>query len=227
MKINRLFQFLIAVAAVSFTTSGCGSGNTASSEENAEDSSQASTEEIYEVKLQPINAAVTGSSTTGQARFVINGETMTVTIDVNGAPAGIEHWQHFHGFENGDDAKVVDDTADKNGDGVIDVTETGPFSGTTMVPFNELPAKMDVGSDTYPKADENGSYHYQATIPLADLQKAFSDAFGGTELQLDKRVLYIHGVPSDTKLASTVASIADIPASITLPIASGKIEKVN
>lgn len=224
MRINRLFQFAIATAAISFTTYGC--GNAGSSKEKTDGSVQIP-EEVYEAKLQPINAAVTGNPTTGQARFVINGETMTVTIDVNNAPTGIEHWQHFHGFENGDDARVVDGTADKNGDGVIDVTETGPFSGTTMVPFNELPAKMDVGSDTYPKADENGSYHYQAIIPLADLQKAFSDAFGGTALQLDKRVLYIHGVPSDTKLASTVASIADIPASITLPIASGKIEKVN
>lgn len=225
MRIKHLLNTAIAVAVVSFAIAGCNSSG--SDDEQATDATAPAQQTVYEATLQPINAAVTGSSTTGKARFVVDGENMTVTIDIENAPAGIEHWQHFHGFENGEDARVVDDSADKNGDGVIDVTETGPYSGTTMVPFNDLPAKMDVGSDTYPKADENGSYHYSATIPMADLQKAFADAFGGTELQLDKRVLYIHGVPSDTKLASTVASIADIPASVTLPIASGKIEKVD
>lgn len=151
---------------------------------------------------------------------------MHVTIVVNNAPPGIEHWQHFHGFPNKDIAICATVTEDANGDGIINAVETETVSGTTMVPFNKLPAEMIIPTDTYPVADDNGPYHYEVEIPLDDLETAFAEAFGDSGLKLDSRVIYIHGVPSDTKLPKTVASLGDIPAHVTLPIACGKIEKV-
>jgi hypothetical protein len=38
-------------------------------------------------------------------------------------------------------------------------------------------------------------------------------------------VVFIHRVPSATKLAASVASLGPIPAQVTLPIACGKIER--
>lgn len=96
-----------------------------------------------------MNTETTGTKTTGKARFVIVNDTMAVTIDVKDAPAGIEHWQHFHGFEQ--DGQVAGEATiaqDANGDGILDVEETGAVSGATMVPFNKIPAAINFGAST-------------------------------------------------------------------------------
>ncbi|MGH8426861.1 MAG: hypothetical protein ACRES7_02630 [Gammaproteobacteria bacterium] len=174
-----------------------------------------------------MNTSVTKSKTTGVARFTVSGNNLVIDIKVKGAPPNIVHWQHFHGFQNGQDAVCATKSADVNGDGIVDLIETEPASGTTMVPFDTAPAAMDVAHGTYPKASADGSYTYHQVVPLKDLSAAFAKAFDGQKLDLDKRVVYIHGVPAGTKLPSTVKSLGPIPAQVTLPIACGKIERVN
>ena len=80
-------------------------------------------------------------------------------------------------------------------------------------------------SRTAPKASADGTYQYQATISLKALQAAVAKAFGDQQLDLDRRVVFIHGVPSTIKLPASVASLGPIPAQLTLPIACGKIER--
>ncbi len=180
----------------------------------------------YVADLKGLNSNVTNMTTAAQAKFILTKDSLFVTISARGVAPGIEHWQHFHGFADNQSATCAAQSNDKNNDGIIDVLETETTSGKTMVPFNEKSAEMDLGSDTYPKAGNDSTYHYEARIPLAQLKASFAKAFGDSSLNLDKRVLYIHGVPSDTKLPSTVASLGDIPATVTLPIACGKIVKI-
>ena len=211
---------LILLSLVAFS---CTNSNKSSDQESQ---TQEPLTQIYEAQIQSLNSNVTNLQTSGKARFVIDGNKMHITIDIKNAPPAIEHWQHFHGFTDEGIATCASESEDVNGDGIIDVVETETVSGTTMVPFNKLPAEMDIPTDTYPVADDNGSYHYEIEVSLDDLESAFANAFGGSELNLDSRVIYIHGVPSDTNLPETVASLGDIPAHVTLPIACGKIEKV-
>lgn len=96
-----------------------------------------------------------------------------------------------------------------------------------MVPFDQDPAGMDVPHGNYPKAMADGSYEYRASVSLSALDAAFGKAFGGSKLDLDRRVLMIHGVPAKTALASTVASLGTIPAQTTIPIACGRIERAS
>lgn len=180
----------------------------------------------YVAQLHPMNTAVTGSQTTGQARLVQRGNELDVDIQVQGAPANIVHWQHFHGFADGSPATCPGATADANGDGIIDLIETEPASGTTMVPFISKPQSMDIPGGTYPTADAAGAYDYQATVPLDALQAAFNKAFPGQQLDLNRRVIFIHGVPASTALPASVQSLGPIPAQTTLPIACGVIESV-
>lgn len=218
MKAKNILLTLVIAAVVAVSC------NNSKKEQTGSQNNQ---QVVYEARLQPMNTKVTGMQTTGTARFVIANDTMTVTIDVKNAPPGIQHWQHFHGFANDSMAVVPPDSADKNHDGIIDVVETVPYSGTTMVPFNAMPAKMNVADSTYPTAGADSAYHYEVKIPMDSLNAAFGKAFNGSPLDLDKRVLYIHGVPPGTKLPKTVASIGTVPAYITLPIACGQIKKVN
>ena len=136
------------------------------------------------------------------------------------------HWQHFHGFKDNNDAACPTEAADVNHDGIIDLIETEPAAGTTMVPFDEDPAAMDVGGGTYPKAGADGTFQYQKTVSLKALDAAFAKAFGDKDLDLDRRVVFVHGVLESTELPDSVASLGTVPARVTLPIACGEIKRV-
>lgn len=180
----------------------------------------------YVAYLHGMNRTVAGSDPNGIAHFTARGDRLTIRINMRGVPPNMEHWQHFHGFVDGKAAACPTPAADTNHDGIIDLIETEPASGTTMVPFNAKPAAMDIPANTYPKASARGTYTYKATVSLKALQAAFGKAFKGAPLDLDKRVVYIHGVPADTKLPATVQSLGTIPAQVTLPIACGQIKLV-
>jgi hypothetical protein len=51
--------------------------------------------------------------------------------------------------------------------------------------------------------------------------------FVGQSLDLDRRVAFIHGGAPASKLPESVASLGTIPASVTLPIACGVVERVS
>jgi hypothetical protein len=181
---------------------------------------------VYVAHLRPLNGSVTGHNANGEARFTIAGDSLTMRIDMRGAPPNLEHWQYFHGFKDNQDAACPVAAADANHDGVIDLVETGATAGTTMVPFNADPVAMHVASDTYPKASSDGTYEYRKTISLKAMTAAFAKAFGNPDLALDRRVVFVHGVAPAAALAGSVASLGTIPAQVTLPIACGKIERV-
>ena len=188
-----------------------------------ESSSEHRSNMVYVAQLRPMNAKVTGHRTTGQARFTVEGDSLTISVKVKDAAPGITHWQHFHGFKDNRDATCATESADKNADGIIDLIETEPASGTTMVPFIDDPVSMNVAEGIYPKASTAGSYEYRQTVSLKALNAAFSKAFDGSKLDLERRVVLIHGTPNT--LPSSVASLGPIPAQVTLPIACGTIER--
>ncbi len=181
---------------------------------------------VYVAELHPMNAKVTGSETAGEARFSVEGDTLTISVEAEKLPPGMMHLQHFHGFKDNSVATCPTEAADANRDGVIDLIETEPSSGTTMVPFHDDPVSMEIVRDTYPKASADGIYKYQKTVSVKNLDAAFAKAFGDNELDLDRRVVFIHGILPSTKLPASVASLGTIPAQVTLPIACGEIKRV-
>ncbi|MDN5863818.1 MAG: hypothetical protein L0I62_01160 [Gammaproteobacteria bacterium] len=180
----------------------------------------------YMALLYPLNSSVTGHSTAGKAQFAIDGDKLTIRVNVVGSPPDIEHWQHIHGFVSGEDAQCPQSLADINGDGIIDLIETHAASGITMVPLNDDPTAMKVATHTYPTASAEGSYMYQQTVSLDALQEAFGAKFDGDKLNLANRVIYVHGVPETTQLPASVSSLPGAPAYITIPIACGEITAV-
>jgi hypothetical protein len=183
----------------------------------------------YRSKLMALNAGVTGTEATGEVELSISGDDLSIHIAVQGVPPGMMHLQHFHGFpEPGKAAICATMEQDANGDGIIDLIETESVSGTTMVPFHDDPVSMEVVNDTYPKSDASGAYTYDKTVSLKALEAAFAKAFPETNGKLDlaTRVIYIHGIPDSQELPDTVASLGDIPAQVTIPIACGQLELV-
>src|SRR5699024_395553 len=179
--------------------------------------------QVYIADIQPMNAEATDLQTNGEAEITVDGDEVTIRIDIRDTAPDMVHWQHFHGFEDGSEANCPAPSLDENDDGYVDLIETHPASGVTMVPFDEDPAAMDVADGVYPTASEEGDYSYEQTVSLEALQAAYGEAFDGQDLDLRKRVIYIHGVPEDTDLPDSVESLGPIPAQVTLPIAGGAI----
>ena len=178
----------------------------------------------WHADLTPINAETVGSEATGTATLTVSDDTLTIHIEATGTPPGIMHLQHFHGFTQGDETSTCPTAdADANGDGIIDVIETEPGSGVTMVPFHADPASMEIVADSYPTADDEGAYTYEQEVPLSALEEAFSKQFPGQKLDFERRVIFLHGVPEGTDLPDSVQSLGEVPAHITLPIACGEI----
>ena len=182
----------------------------------------------YKAEIVPLNATKIGSSAHGTATFEVTADQLTIQIEMFDTPANTEHWEHFHGFPDGRPAAIATEANDINHDGFVDLMETETTSGTTMVPFDDAPENMDIPHDRYPVADDRGYFAYTKQVPLKTLTTNFEQAFGSADLQLDKRVVYIHGVPANLNLPDTVAGmVGHFDAHVTLPIAVGKIEKVS
>lgn len=179
---------------------------------------------VWQADLTPLNAAIAGSEAAGTAMLAVSGDTLTIRIDATGTPPDIMHLQHFHGFADGGDASACPTAdSDANGDGIIDLIETEPGAGITMVPFHADPVSMSIVADSYPTAGADGSYSYEQTVSLAALKAAFAEKFPKQELDFDRRVIFLHGVSDDADLPETVQSLGDVPAHITLPIACGEL----
>jgi hypothetical protein len=180
----------------------------------------------YVAELSPLNSSTTGLQTSGEARIVIDGDSLTITTDVKGVAPDMMHLQHFHGFPDNRNSVCPTAAADTNHDDVIDIHETEPSVGTTMVPFTTDPVSMQIVANTYPTAGADGSYHYSKTVSLSALESAFQKTFNDNDLDIASRVVMVHGVPETTRLKATVSSLGDIPAQVTIPIACGKLVKV-
>lgn len=182
----------------------------------------------YRAEIEPLNSEKIGTKAHGYVEFTIKDNNIHIKLEMFDTPANIEHWEHFHGFPDGKDASVPTMKQDTNHDGWIDLPETEAVSGTTMVPLDAAPHKMCIPNDTYPVADNNGYYSYEKDVPYQELLQQFEKTFGGSDLELDKRVVYIHGIPDSLSISDTVAGkINDkYDQHVTLPIAAGKIKKV-
>ncbi|WP_324718478.1 hypothetical protein [Limosilactobacillus fermentum] len=183
----------------------------------------------YRAKIKPLNAAKIGTEAHGYVEFTTEGDNLHIKLEMFDTPANIQHWEHFHGFPDGKDASVPTEAQDVNHDGYIDLPETEPVSGTTMVPLDAAPHEMNIPNDNYPVADATGYYSYEKDVPLAKLEAKFKEVFHDQALALDKRVVYVHGVPAELELPTTVAGKLNdkYEQHVTLPIAAGKIERLD
>lgn len=224
------FRATCVVSVLALVTMGCDTrardgADTADEVGGPETEASAADQAVqtFVAQLSPVNADLLDATPSGEARLEIRGDSLTITVEARGLPPRMTHLQHFHGFEDGSDARCPGPEADRNGDGVVDVTETAAMAGTTMVPFHGDPENMEIDADTYPEADDQGAYSYRHTVPLAGLLSAFTEKFGGS-LDLGRRVVFIHGVPEQTQLPETAETKAGLPAHVTVPIACGELE---
>ena len=99
---------------------------------------------------------LTKGEVTGKANFIIANGELSINLVVKGIAPNMMYLQHIHGFINGEKGTCALLEADTNNDGVIDLIETGAYSGVTLIPFNASPIELVIKSDGYPLTDANG-----------------------------------------------------------------------
>lgn len=212
------------------TLASCGSDDDGSSAVVRQEQEQ-DDQGFYRAVLRPLNSSV-GGETSGTVEIRIEGDNMTVDSNVAGAPAGVKHLQNITTAGTCPSA-----SADLNADTFVDVAELLPSTGPILIPLDsDLSEQLD-GLDFGPIANGEGTYVYRRSTTLsrimADLTAPDPDPVDpivkllpGENLNLDGRVVIIHGVDSSSNLPDSVVSAGDLTSEQTLPIACGELVRI-
>lgn len=215
------------------TLVACGSDNDVDNNSNApqeERSAPAPTlEGNYEVTLTGLNSQA-GGNVSGDGTISIQGDEVVMRINLNNAPAFVEHEQHIH---LGSACPTISN--DDNNDGFLDAVEAANVSGKVIIPLDADLDSQESGMTTYPRANSLGNYRWTERTSLSlltsdlrapdtnvedDVVKISSDQ----EFTLEGRVVEVHGVSPIVELPETVQPAHDRHAK--LPIACGLIRRV-
>ncbi|MFD3003964.1 hypothetical protein ACFS7Z_26650 [Pontibacter toksunensis] len=182
---------------------------------------------MYKVQLNPLNnSGVTGTATVMMKE---NGEFEVIT-DIEGLVPNMVHPQHIHGF-------VMENMADKDAmcpppsaggaDGLLTLEEGQPFYGPILIPLDDK--LVPLTAENFPVATSAGTISYGGKVMTSSLVSAFDAMHNGTQtmkdLELDKRVIVIHGayvinnaiVPANSNRVQYAKYMA------TLPVACGEL----
>lgn len=229
-RTHDISTFFLAASLV--TLSACGAHKTTkkktapTKEENAQ-----TVEGHYRVRLAPLNEHIV-ASVQGTGEFKIAGDEVKMQIDLSGSHPYVEHIQNIRIGK-----KCPEMRHDTNRDGIIDIQEARSVSGDVMVPLDADLDFQDSGEETYPISNSEGVYRWFDTtsyIKMMDDLHAedLNDQDGivklpdDKELILEGRVVIIHGVSETVTLPETVSSFRGLTPQLTLPIACGRIERV-
>jgi hypothetical protein len=129
-----------------------------------------------------------------------------------------------------------DENSDFNADGVIDAVEGMELYGGRLLPLDSNLNTQEEGIGYGPVANEEGSYHYKRSAPLArlfgdlkvvdvNLEDSLVKLSQSDKLELDKRVLVVYGISSAVELPGSVAAFEGKTSQESLPVACGQIER--
>ena len=184
-------------------------------------------EGAFRAELAPLNTNAAPLAVAGTADFLIEADSFEAKVMVTGAPNST-HIQRVH-----IGTSCPDQTSDANGDGYVDVVEASAIAGGALIPLDSDLVSQSAGG-TYPRG---AAYNYSETTSLqamlADLRLPDTDPADSMvklgadeELNLEGKVLIVHGVPDSVTLPETVVGVDSLTANQTLPIACGVITRV-
>ncbi|MFP5384868.1 MAG: hypothetical protein ACLGHN_02230 [Bacteriovoracia bacterium] len=224
-KLKRLTPFVIGTCMLTLAVS-CGSDDDDSGsgvpQQQQEEQQQ---EGQFRVVLSPVNANVAADAT-GTGSFLIEGDQFGVNLDVTGASRGA-HRQFVH---VGTVCPTPD--SDTNGDGYIDATEAMSVSGGRIIPLDsDLRAQRAGG-----RFPMGGNYQYQEEtsfqtmlqelrLPDTDTEDNLVKLGADENLNLEGKVVMVHGIPSSTTLPPTVQGVEGGSPQQTLPVLCGVITR--
>ncbi|HXH75614.1 MAG TPA: hypothetical protein VNJ08_11645 [Bacteriovoracaceae bacterium] len=219
---------LLAMTLALIITSSCGkkkSSNDASPNAGVTDGPQMEEgaaqvlDGNYEAILRPLNSQVSGYLPSGRAHFnILQGNFSAKTyLDDD---SRVTHIQSVH---VGRRCPTLAD--DKNADGFIDVVEMENATGKVLISLDgDLNSEM-AGQQTFPLGT---SFTYEreakAELMFHDIY-ATSKLINNAPLNLEGRVVMIHGTSELSRVPETVQTTADRARNVSIPITCGIIKR--
>lgn len=172
----------------------------------------------FQANLAPIPhnpAADGGSNVTGTARLTVDGTQVHVNLHVRGLSPNLPHAMHIHGVLG--DANVCPPaSADRNGDGLVDLAEGAPFYGPIDVSFTkrgDTSAASGLALERFPVADADGNIDYNRTFTIP---QNVIDSLGSLHI-------VVHGLDRDGDATGPVGGY-DTLFEAVLPVACGTVD---
>lgn len=228
-------RFLILCTSVCLALTSCGKKSSGSGTAAVKPSTdpvqqQEADEDIgsYRVKLAPINSQIAGNAS-GAFNLVIDVEAVSVEGTMSGVHPEMMHAQVIHPA-----GVCPDESADTNGDGVVDYTESLAVTGESLIPLDGNLNSQVEGANYSPIANEEGFYVYNKSAAFynffedlmqndADPEDGYAKISDGRKLRLKSRVLVVYGVNEGTPLPPSARGKDGKSPQSLLPIACGKI----
>ncbi|OMH32360.1 hypothetical protein [Tersicoccus sp. Bi-70] len=164
----------------------------------------------YQTQLKQLN----NSTASGSVWITVNGNQATVTENVTGLPASFNgqaypHVQHIHIGAMG---MCPDASADKNGDGVVSVTEGAPHYGKIAQTLTTSGDFSPASATDLKLAPSGGTINYKRTITLSDETLA--------ALKANTASIVVHGLDPATLSPAAQKAKSDIVPSLPLAATS-------
>lgn len=232
MKKNSKLVASLLIGTSLLTLVSCGSDDSDSSRSTRlREEQQQDDQGIYRAVLSPLNSSVAGN-VSGTIEIRIEGDDFVAISSGSGAAAGEKH---LHNITLSSTCPTQ--ASDVNGDTYVDIVESFTRTGQILIPLDsDLSNQLD-GITYGPIANASGNYYHRRSTTLTDLlndlrspdpdtQDSIVKLPEGQNLNLTNRVILVHGVKRSSNLPDTVATIGDLSAEQSLPIACGKLVRV-
>lgn len=232
-SVKLLGPLVLGAALLQLTACGDGgSGKGTASGSVAEPRQfESEAEGMYVAQMTAMNNGVGGAIS---ASLSINkdGPRLIAYVRLNGGQPSTVHQQRVYVGTSCPTA-----ANDSNGDGYVDVNEAFAQTGKILFPLDADISGQERGSSIWPAGDIYGYYHWERATSFErfisdlrepDLNEENDFAKLGTEgaLNLDGRVVMIHGAAESSNLPDTVGTRGRLRNFQVIPIACGVIKKV-
>jgi hypothetical protein len=181
----------------------------------------------YESLLRPLNTSASGYIPSGRALITIENETLSVVSYLEDDSKVI----HIQDVYEGTRCPTLSD--DQNGDGLIDIVEMKAATGKALIPLDGDLHSQAEGQDSYPVGT---SYTYEKTAEVSKvIEDLRAEALAETSfvklapeaaLNLEGRVVVVHGTANLARVPETVQTEGNRPRNVTLPITCGVLKRL-
>lgn len=218
MKPRTILSSAFLIILSLLTSCGKSSDPTSNRSEEQIDHSviQQKAEGSYRALLRPFNNHLNGFLPSGIAEIEVRGDQITVKTLLDD-DARVVHMQSIHIGHR----CPITARDDKNGDSYVDIKEMEAITGEVLIPLDGNLNSAEEGAGQYPMGR---GFTY---IKTASLSKLAGDVKSrtGQNLNLEGRVVVIHGVDPRTKLPETFAVKDGLTAQASAPIACGILKR--
>lgn len=213
--------FLLSFTACGGNNSNGGGGLNEPARQNQE------AQGFYRAFIRPLNTHTFGRINSGTATFLVDQE-FQAELFMDDASAV----QHMQAIYMG--TKCPSETSDTNEDGFIDFKEALAVVGEALLPLDLDLSTQESLAGLYPSGM---AYTFKQSASLETMMKDLRtqddnlrDHMGklkpNEELNLDGRVVLVHGIPLTSNLPSSVQPFSGMTAHASLPVSCGVIERV-